>query len=537
MHFADIFEAVADARAGREALICGDTRRSWSEFDDRAARLNSALLEAGLKPGSKVGFYLYNGNEYCETYIATLKLRGVAVNINYRYVEEELRYILDYSDAEALVYDSSLSERVSKVIPHLPRLKLLIEVGGDHKRLDESTAYEQLIASHSPAARIERPDDDPFMNFTGGTTGTPKGVIYRMGDVADYLASRMPALQGMDSQFSGVADVVEFAQLLERDDLVPTSLPASPLMHTAGLMCGFLSHLVTGARIVTLPNHSFDAHAILQAIARERVTFTTFVGDPFCKPILRALDEARDKGSPYDLSSLRIILSSGLAWSQQSKRRLLEYADLTLIDAMGATEGNMAVSMANRQTPPADSGKFQMMADTRLFDSGDREIQPGSGEIGHIAAGGVFVPLAYYKDVENSAKTFRTINGKRYAFIGDMGIVEKDGTLILLGRGSNCINTGGEKVFPEEVETVLATHPDVNDCLVLGIADPHFGQQVAAIIATGNVDPDLSEKIVSYCREKLAGYKCPRLIRIANEIHRSANGKADYLWARRLLDD
>jgi fatty-acyl-CoA synthase len=536
MHFADILEALADAKSEKEALVCGDTRRSWREFEERAARLNSAMIQAGLKPDSKVGFFLYNGNEYCEIYFATLKLRGVAVNINYRYVDEELRYLLDYSDAEALFYDSALADRVANVAADMQGVKLLVEVGAASDKIRQAVPYEKLISSHAAAPRIERSDDDLFMNFTGGTTGMPKGVVYRMGDVSNYLISSVPALLGLDKPIDSIADIVALALMLDGTATPPTSLPACPLMHTAGLMNGFLSQIITGARIVTLPGHSFDPHAMLLAIAREKVSFTVIVGDAFCKPILQALDEARDRGEPYDLSSLKVIISSGVAWSSESKARLLEYADLMLIDAMGATEGGMGLSITSRELPPGETGKFQMMAETRVFDDYDREISAGSGEVGHIAAGGLFVPIAYYKDPEKSAKTFRTIDGKRYAFIGDMGTIEADGTLTVMGRGSGCINTAGEKVFAEEVEAVIAKHPEVSDCLVLGVADPRFGQRVAAIIAVAEDREGLSDSIGRFCGERLAAYKCPRLIRLQASIQRGPNGKADYQWARRLLE-
>lgn len=535
MHIADLWEAIADEIGDRPALVQGENRRSWREFDDRAARLAQVFLAAGLKPDAKVGFYLYNCNEYVETYYATLKARGVAVNINYRYVEQELKYLLEYSDTEILVYHSSLGERVAKVTNGMEQIKLLIEVDDGGAHIAGAGRYEELIASHEPAGRIVRSEDDAFMMFTGGTTGLPKGVVYRIGDVTNFMVQNLPVFYGLNAVLDSVPALTDFVKMLAAGDPAPTSLPACPLMHTAGLMNGVLPQLLCGARIVTLPGRSFDAVEMLEAIERERVTFTVIVGDAFCLPILRALDEAKANGRTYDLSSLRIVMSSGVVWTPQSKRRLLEYGDFQLIDAMGATEGGMGMSISNRQTPPGDTGKFSKMPSAKVFTEDGREVQPGSGEEGYIAAGGAFVPIAYYKDPEKSAKTFRVIDGQRYAFIGDMGTIEADGTLKVLGRGSGCINTAGEKVFPEEVETVLRTHPAVSDCLVVGIPDERFGQCVAAVVASEKPDAQLGDEIIAFCKQNLAGYKCPRLISVHPRIQRGANGKADYPWARALF--
>jgi fatty-acyl-CoA synthase len=544
MHFADLLEALSDVIGDREALVCGDQRRSWREFDDRAARLSSAFMAAGVKPDTKIGFYLYNGNEYIEAYYATLKVRGVAVNINYRYVEQELKYLLEYSDTEVLIYHSSLADRVASVASELKQLKLLVEVDNGGGHYDQAVAYEQLISQHPPAERIARSGDDAFMNFTGGTTGLPKGVVYRIGDVTDFMAQNIPSFYGLDEKIDSVADLTKFAQMLTSSELPPASLPACPLMHTAGLMNGVLPQLLCGAKITTLAGVSFDAVQMLKAIEAEKITFTVIVGNAFCLPILQALDDAKARGESYDLSSLKMIMSSGVVWSPDAKRRMLEYGDFQLIDAMGATEGGMGMSISNRQSPPSESGKFNKMPSAKVFTEEGVEVQPGSGEVGYIAAGGAFVPIAYYKDPEKSAKTFRVIDGKRYAFIGDMGTVEADGSLKVMGRGSGCINTAGEKVFPEEIETVLRSHPAIDDCLVMGIADERFGQKVAAIVATGQVDSSteqgeaeaFKQQVIAFCKEQLAAYKCPRVINIQADILRGANGKVDYGWARALLE-
>jgi 3-oxocholest-4-en-26-oate---CoA ligase len=483
-----------------------------------------------------VGFYLYNGNEYIEAYYATLKTRGVAVNINYRYVEHELKYLLEYSDAEVLIFHSSLSDKVASVTRDMEQIKLLIEVDDGGPHYDKAIAYEDLIATHEPAERISRSDDDAFMNFTGGTTGLPKGVVYRIGDVANFITTTLPSFFGLNDAIDNIDSLKAFVLKMAAADPAPGSLPACPLMHTAGLMNGVLPQILCGAKIVTLPSRSFSAKEMLEAIEREKISFTVIVGDAFCIPILKALDEAKAQGKTYDLSSLKICMSSSVVWTPDAKKRLLEYGDFQLIDAMGATEGGMGMSITNRQSPPGPTGKFSKMPATKVFTEDGREVLPGSGEEGFIAAGGLFVPIAYYKDPEKSAKTFRVIDGQRYAFIGDMGTIEADGTLTVLGRGSGCINTAGEKVFPEEVETILRTHPDIDDCLVVGIPDERFGQCVAAVIATNKTTEAFSEAVIAFCKEQLASYKCPRVVSLQATIQRGANGKADYPWARSLLE-
>jgi len=536
MHFADVFEHIADELGSAEALVCGDHRISWQELDERAARLAAALGKAGLGPDSKVALYMYNCNEYVEAYYATLKLRGVGINVNYRYTDNELLYLLDNSDAEALIFHGSLADRVEKIHRQAPKLKLLIEVDDGGKQLVGAVDYEKIIQSTPPAPRVPRSSDDIVMNFTGGTTGMPKGVMYRIGDMSAGCALLAPLLFGINDDISSPVDAASVAQKIRQSGLTPVSLPACPMMHTAGMMNGVLSQMFLGSKVVSLTGRSFDAREFCETVEREKVSFTVIVGDPFCVPILEVLEAARDANKPYDLSSLKIIMSSGVAWSRENKARLLEFGDFQLIDAMGATEGFMGMQINNRASPPGQAGKFIKMAEARVFDENDQEIEPGSGRIGHIAAGGASVPIGYYKDPEKSAKTFRTINGKRYAFIGDQGTIEADGSLTVHGRGSGCINTAGEKVFPEEVEDVLKSHEAIKDCIVTGIPDPKYGQTVAAVVETSLSRAELESVVKALCMERLAGYKRPRTLVIQKRIQRAPNGKPDLPWARSLLE-
>jgi fatty-acyl-CoA synthase len=531
MHYAGIIEAIADRLPDKEALVHhGSVRRSWAAYDQRAARLASVFAAAGLPPGATVGLFLYNCSEYLETQLATLKQRMTPVNINYRYVDAEVQYLLENSDSEALVFHGSLGETVARVAPRMPRLRLLLQVDDGAALVSGAVPYEDAVASHAPAAPIERRSDDLFMMYTGGTTGMPKGVMYDVGDISAAFANLYPQVLLGRPPVSSDAEAAEFVAGLHAAGQAMTFLPASPLMHTAGLFQSMALQLL-GAKIVTLPQHAFDARALWQAVQDERVTGMVIVGDAFARPMVDALRAARAQGTPYDLSSLQLVLSSGVMWSAEVKKALLEFGEFTLIDGIGATEGAMGYQITRRGMDAA-TGTFMKAADTRLFSEDGREIAPGSEEAGLIAAGGMLVPRGYYKDPEKSAKTFRAVAGKRYAFTGDWGKLAADGSLILLGRGSNCINTAGEKVFPEEVEEILKAHPQVDDCLVVGVPDERFGQRVAAVVATRARVDEVARELTAFCKERMAGYKRPRLFVRVDAIARLANGKPDYGWAR-----
>jgi fatty-acyl-CoA synthase len=533
IHYATLWETFADLLADRDAVIHGQTRRTWAVYEDRAARLTSAFAAAGLGPDSKIGMYLFNGNEYMETQFAGMKLRGVPINVNYRYLDDELLYLLDNSDAEALVFHSSLSDRVARVQARATKVKLWVEVDDGGESLPGAAHYEDLIASHEPAPRIERSSDDIYMLYTGGTTGMPKGVMYDIGGMLQGLMKSAFPILGL-----GLPEIEEVPALVEKlhaDGGAFASIPACPLMHGTGMWLGALIPHLAGAPVITLESRSLDAHELLATAVREKAGQITIVGDAFAKPILKALGEAHDEGKPYDLSHLRFMMSSGVMWTSEVKEQLLEWHDMLLIDAMGSTEGSMGTQLTARGNI-GQTAKFAMNPTTKVFTEDGREVKPGSGETGMVAAGGS-VPLGYFKDEEKSAATFKTIDGVRYSFPGDWAIVEADGSLTLLGRGSNCINTAGEKVYPEEVEESIKRHDDVVDCLVVGIDDEKFGQRVTAVasIKAGVAlsGPDLRE----FLRDKLAAYKMPKQIVIVDQVRRAPNGKADYKWARTVLEE
>ena len=531
MHYADVIEGYADRAPDAIALVHGETRRTWAEFEDRAARLAGALAGAGLGPGSKVGLLLYNGPEYYEAFLAALKARMVPINVNYRYVDDELVYLLEDSDAEALVFHASLGETVGRVAQRVPALKLLAEVDdGPTPAAAGAERYEDILARSEPAPRIARRHDDEIMIYTGGTTGMPKGVVYDIGEWTAGLIALVPIVLGSPLPDDLERFVTAGAERIAAG-AAPVVMPCSPLMHTAGLSNSVAVQLAGGCA-VTLPGRSLDPDEIWSTVERESVNVMIIVGDAFARPMLTALEEKAAAGGGWDLASLGVILSSGVMWSAPVKQGLLEHIDTALIDGIGATEGAMGVQVSRRGDPLAQTGQFIKLGETKLFSEDGREIEPGSDEPGMIAAGGKLTPKCYYKDPEKSARVFREIGGQRNAFIGDWGRLQADGTLVLLGRGSGCINTAGEKVYPEEVEEVIKTHPDVADALVVGIPDERFGQRVTAVVAPGVPGTDVVDAINEYLKERLAGYKRPRVVVQVDAIKRAANGKPDYPWAR-----
>jgi acyl-CoA synthetase (AMP-forming)/AMP-acid ligase II len=529
--FATIWESIADSIGDSPAVTQGTVTRTWSEYDQRAARIASALVDAGLQPQSKVGLYLYNSNEYLEAQFATFKFRGVPVNVNYRYLDEELLYLLDNSDAEALFFHSSLGDRVARVVDRLPKLKLLIEVSDDGEHhVVTAVPYNTLVADYDPMPRITRDEDDIYMLYTGGTTGMPKGVMYQMGSLAEGFVNGGLAFIGMTppSEFSQLSTTVRDAHA---NGIRPITIPGCPIMHGTGMWIGAMMPQSGGAHVITLQKRSFDAHELFQVIQDKKATLAVVVGDSFVKPMIRALDEATAKGTPYDASSLKMIASSGVMWTSEVKEALLERIEhVVLLDAMGSSEGAMGTSISMKGLPPK-TAKFAIAPTTKVFTEDDREVQPGSGEIGKVAAGGA-VPIGYYKDPEKSSKTFRTINGVRYSFPGDMATVEADGSLTLLGRGSQVINSGGEKIFPEEVEEAVKRVDGVLDCLVVGIDDEKFGQAVTAVASLSPGARVEEAVIIANVKTQLAGYKAPKRVVFVTQIPRAPNGKADYKTAR-----
>ena len=478
MHYATVWEAVADTVPDTLAAGHGERRLTWRQLDDRAARLAAGLVERGVGPGSKVALYLYNGLEYLLAQYAVFKLRGVVVNVNYRYLGHELGYVLDNSDSEAVVYHTSLAGPLRTALPDCPGVRVLVTVDDGADAVGGSVALDELVLTSPPLPRQARPGDDLYLLYTGGTTGRPKGVMYRQDDHCGYVQGLGYQWLGLDAPTT-VAEVPDAVRAAGRQGPL-VSVVAPPLMHGTGSWLGVFASWGTGGAAITLTSRSFDADELWRAVEGQRATAVTIVGDAFARPMLRSLDEARRAGRPYDLSSLRLVVSSGAMWSAEVQQGLLTHADVLLIDSMGSTEAGMGTRRTTRAvTPP--TGLFERRPSVKVLDADGEEVPPGSGRAGRVASPAR--AIGYYKDPAKTAATFTEIDGRRYVFPGDWATVEPDGAIRLLGRGSQCINTGGEKVFPEEVEEAMSRHPDVEDSIVLGVPDDRFGEQVVAVVS------------------------------------------------------
>ena len=531
-HFNNVWTALSDAFPNRAALICEEKTVTWSQFNDRAARLASLFEKHGVTNGASVGLYMLNCNEYTEAHFGCFKQSICPVNVNYRYRAEELIYLLDNSDSEVVIYHASFAPRITEIKSSLPKIKLYIQVddGTDNELLDGALDYERALAESAPQPFKPSAYEDRYMLYTGGTTGMPKGVMYDNGALAHWLCIGGYTSRGLAPP-SSIADVLEGAQAITDMNAVHRSLPACPQMHGTGMWIGTMVALNCGGTVITQKTQHLDADALLRCVVDNEVTDLTIVGDAFARPILGALDAASAAGKPYDLSRLGQIASSGVMWSSEIKEGLLRHHDMMLNDIMGSTEGSMGGSLSTRQSA-AKTAKFVIADYVKVFNENDEPVAPGSGEMGMVATAGI-VPRGYYKDDVKSANTFRTVNGVRYSFPGDFATVEIDGSITLLGRGSQCINTGGEKVFTEEVEEAIKRHPDVEDCLVVGLPDERLGNRVVAVYSQRAGTSLVGEDgLREHVRSQLAGYKAPKQSILVDIVQRAPNGKADYRWAK-----
>ena len=535
--YPNIFEAHADEFPSAVAIAYGDREITWAQYDADASRLASALTANGLARESKVGMFMYNCPEYLITQFASFKQRITPVNVNYRYLDDELLYLLENADCEAVVFHSSLGDRIARVKDRLPKLRLLIEVSdGPSANVDGALAWDEVIAAHDPAPRIERGLDDLYMLYTGGTTGMPKGVMYHMGNFTAGFLGFYTAPMGRPPVES-VAEVTGMAKMVHGLGQ-PVATPCCPLMHGTGVwLGGLLPHLVAG-KVVLLEGRSFDAAELFRAVERHRISTLVIVGDAFARPMVQALRAQADSGRPFDTSSITTIVSTGAMFSAEVKAEMFEHIPGAIVmDILGSSEGGMGQTMATKSNVNT-TAKFGAMPTTKVInlDTG-LEVVPGSGEQGMVGVSGPGIPVGYYKDPEKSARTFREVAGVRYSFPGDMAVVEADGTITLLGRGSNCINTAGEKVFPEEVEEAVKTHPDLADCLVFGVADEKYGQRVVGVasVAPGRTQPT-ADAVIAHTKTKLSSYKVPKQLVFVATVPRAPNGKADYVSAKALFE-
>jgi acyl-CoA synthetase (AMP-forming)/AMP-acid ligase II len=528
-NFATCYESIVDARPDALAVVQGERRYSWGEFDDRAARIAAAFNELGLRPDSKVALYLHNGIEYLEATYGAFKTRAAHVNVNYRYVEDELHYLLDNADAEVVFFDGYLGERLDAVRNRLPKLKAAVQVEDGSPLLPGALRYEDVLAGHDPAPRIERSNDDLYILYTGGTTGFPKGVMWRMEDFYFALVPAVYAIAGAEppERADGTGAV---ATAIQDAGNAPVHLPASPLMHGTGFMTS-MQAMMQGGTIVLLTSRHFDAHELWQAVQRERVTQMAIVGDAFAKPMVRALEDAERDSDPYDLSSVRAIISSGVMWTAEVKEQLMKRGMFVCLDSLGSSEGVGFAYQVDAPGAKPQTARFTISENTRVLTEDGREVEPGSGETGLLSLGGP-IPVGYYHDERKTAETFRTFDGKRYSIPGDWARVEADGTITLLGRGSVSINSGGEKIYPEEVEEALKAHPAVADAIVVGVPDERFGEAVTAVVALRPGETASGDELAEATKGRLAGFKRPRRVVVVDEVQRGANGKADYRWAK-----
>lgn len=529
MQFASLWESTADQLGDHPALVCGDVVTSWKDYDDRAARLAMLLTEKGLGDDSKVGIYLHNCNEYLEAQYSIFKIKGVPINVNYRYKADELTYLLDNCDAEAVFYQACYSDQIDLIKSNLPKVKVFIQLDDNtNPLLSGSVDYDEVIAGYEPMERIRRSGDNIYMLYTGGTTGMPKGVMYQHGP---FINSMCKTLKGMGFDMpEDPKDIGKTIDSLKEAKSLPVSLVACPLMHGTGMWLGSYLPLIMGGSVVTTSNLGLDSNLLWKEVERNKATNMTIVGDAFARPLLDELESAKNKGQPYNISSLKLMISSGVMWSSEVKDGLLSHHDMVLMDAFGSTEGGMGSSMSSRDSKPK-TAKFSINPGVIIINDKGESVEPGSGERGKLGLSAM-VPLGYYKDPIKSAETFKEHNGVRYSFPGDYATVELDGTINLLGRGSNCINTAGEKVYPEEVEEAIKLHPNIYDCLVVGLEDKRFGQKVVAL-ASFSGEQEISEQdLIIHTREHLAGYKLPKDIIFVTEVERAPNGKANYKWAK-----
>jgi fatty-acyl-CoA synthase len=530
-HFADFLEAISAHRASAPALIHGGRVTTWQQFEERAARLAGYLSKAGLRIESKIGIYMQNCSEFMEATFATFKCRGVPVNINYRYQLAELAYLVENADLEGFVFHAKYAGLVSELARRFPQLRVLIEVDdGSTGASPFAVPYETAIADSGAMPRIKRSGDDYFIFYTGGTTGMPKGVMYRHGT---YSTMVMPNLQSRGlAPLENLSDLPRFLDDVERAGLTPRAFPLCPLMHLTAMGLGALMPMSLGGSIVTMAGSGLDAKRIWKTATDVDATSLVIVGDAFARALLDELNAAKVAGQPIKAPSLRSIISSGAMWSREIKEEILRHLDILLIDAMGSTEGGMGASITNR-AEIVETASFQLHPGVTVFDDDDREILPGSDKIGRVAITGN-IPFGYYKDPEKTRKTFRAVGGVIYSFPGDYAKYGDDGRIVLLGRGSSCINTAGEKVFPEEVEEVLKQHPAVHDAAVIGVPDPKFGQRVVAVVAApGGGD---AEALAAFAKSRIAAFKVPKQIFVVPATVRTANGKMDYAWAKAVVE-
>lgn len=529
--YADIWQSIAHAQPQAPAFVQGGRIVSWQEFDLDASALAQYFLDHGLGHQAKVAAYLYNCPEYLVTVNAAFKAGMAPFNVNYRYGGEELLYLLGNADAEAVVFDSAFYDTLVPIRSQLPRVKCWIAAGrraadshdlASGSTVDWAIPYEQAV-QRLPRAPVSaawgRSGDDLVILYTGGTTGMPKGVMWRQEDLLGMARRANPVLS--------LPGIVTIDDIVARVLSLPrrVSLIASPLMHATGQIAA-MSALSGGAAVAFLPSRKFDAVQLWNEVARLRASRITVVGAAFCVPMLEALEAQPGR---WDLSCVEFISSSGAMWSYENKHGLLKHLPrASLSDSFSSSEAFGMGTAISTRSGEVQTAKFALGPDCALFTEDGRRLQPGSQERGLLAVSG-YIPLGYYGDPEKTARTFPVIEGKRWSMPGDWATVNADGTLNVLGRGSQCISTAGEKVFPEEVEEMLKRHRSIRDAAVVGVPDQRFGEKVCAIVELQPAAAAVSlDELQAFVKQHLAGYKAPRALVLVSELGRAPNGKLDY---------
>jgi acyl-CoA synthetase (AMP-forming)/AMP-acid ligase II len=517
-NIADLFEHTADRVPDRPALIIGEDRLTYAELEARANQVAHRLAGLGVGPGDHVGIYAYNCVPWVEAMLASFKLRAVPININFRYVEDELAYLLDNADCTVVVYDPEFASRLEAVRARVPHVRHALAIDDTW---DASRDAESPIRDFG-----ERSSDDHYMLYTGGTTGMPKGVVWRQEDVFMALGQGIDALTGHK-----VESDTELADAAV-DGFPVTSFMLPPLMHGA-CQWGMLGMMFKGNTVMLTPR--FDPEGVWDSIEREKANAIMITGDAMGRPLIETLEANPNR---WDTSSLFAVSSSAALFSAPVKDRFFAaFPDLMITDSIGSSEGgfNGIAQVPKDGTAMKGGPTVQPAPDTVVVDDDLNVLTPGSEVVGKVARGGN-IPIGYYKDEEKTRATFVTAqDGRRYVVAGDFALWEADGTITLLGRGSMCINSGGEKIFPEEVESALKSHADVFDALVVGAADERWGQRVAAVVQPRPGRTPSLESLADHCRTKVAGYKVPRELHLVDRIERSPSGKPDYPWAQTLV--
>jgi acyl-CoA synthetase (AMP-forming)/AMP-acid ligase II len=531
LNIADLAEHAIDAVPDRVALICGDEQLTYAQLEEKANRLAHYLIDQGVKKDDKVGLYCRNRIEIVIAMLGIVKAGAILVNVNFRYVEGELKYLFENSDMVALVHERRYADRVANVLPETPNVKTILVVNDGSAGSDEKftryggVEFYSAIAQGSPERDFgERRADDIYLLYTGGTTGFPKGVMWRHEDIYRVLFGGTDFATG---EF--VKDEYDLAKAAAANPPM-IRYPIPPMIHGATQSATWMS-LFSGQTTVLAPE--FNADEVWRAIHDHKVNLLFFTGDAMARPLLDALQAAHDKGEDYDLSSLFLLASTAALFSTSIKEKLLELLPNRVItDSIGSSEtGFGGTSIVAKGEHHMGGPRVTIDHRTVVLDEDGNEVKPGSGVRGVIAKKGN-IPVGYYKDEKKTAETFKTYNGVRYAIPGDYAEVEPDGTVTMLGRGSVSINSGGEKIYPEEVEAALKGHPDVFDALVVGVPDPRFGQHVAAVVQPRDgARPTLAE-LDAFVRKEIAGYKVPRSLWFVDEVKRSPAGKPDYRWAK-----